>query len=191
MYDNLIVDAACPHRGVEQVWSVQYKYGCVYAKEKRVGDPIDWLDHRSDHGTNCGGEVAVSGIAERDCSRCGKRPYARIVVTDNVITSATLSTEDPPLLEVVRPAAHWIEFLQTPSPGSVLEAFIDYCGPARIYHLHLARPEWRHEGRLKTWQEQLVVAFCRQSGVDLEPSLAALAGLLAPIVRVYELPGGG
>src|SRR5262249_3028929 len=77
-YRIVVARADCPGCGEAQEGRVQYKYGHPWQHEYRLGEPICWFDPPGrpapldDEGENVGGLVAVPGLVESRCSRCGR-----------------------------------------------------------------------------------------------------------------------
>ena len=124
-FDVVIARAACPGCGHSQEWRVQYKHGYCRQHEYRLGDSICWFDPPgrpaplSDDDENVGGLVAVPGLVEAGCARCGMGEGAVLRFRDNVVSDVEITfTEggDEPM-QIERPGA-WMRFWSRRVAGS-------------------------------------------------------------------------
>ncbi|WP_437798976.1 protein phosphatase 2C domain-containing protein [Sorangium sp. So ce693] len=96
LFDVVIARADCPGCGHSQEWRIQYKFGRCRQHEYRLGDALCWFDPPGrpapleDDGENVGGLVAVSGLVEIGCSRCGQGEGAVLRFENNVVSSVEI-----------------------------------------------------------------------------------------------------
>ncbi|APR75556.1 Hypothetical protein A7982_00902 [Minicystis rosea] len=128
MFDVVIAQARCPGCGHSQEWRIQYKYGHCRQHEHRIGDAICWFDPpgRSapldDCGENVGGLVAVHGLVEAGCSKCGQGDGAIVHFRDNIVSSTDIAlTDGCDACEQLERPSGWMRFWTRRVAGSANE----------------------------------------------------------------------
>jgi serine/threonine protein phosphatase PrpC len=127
-FDIIIAEANCPSCGQPQEWRIQYKYGYCRQHEYTLGDPICWFDPPGrpapleDHGENVGGLIAVPGLVEARCSRCGQGEGAVLRFRDNVVFGVEITlSEGADACEPIEPPSGWMRFWSRRVAGSANE----------------------------------------------------------------------
>lgn len=91
-FNTVKSEASCPFCNNKQQWTIQFKYGNCRQYEYRLGDKLRWGGNKK--GSNVGGNVRTSGIAEESCKRCCRGSIdAAVYLMDNIIKQVELQKE--------------------------------------------------------------------------------------------------